>query len=221
MIAKELIDNAIAPVKLSDNCLQVITWMEENKVAQLPVVEQRSYYGLISEREIYNLQEPDVVVDKVKNRLRNIAVHNEQYFNDVLSFMVDEKLSVLPVLDHKTNYEGLISQPSLISGLSQLFNMDQPGAIIILEIHQKDYMLSQIGQITEMNDVRILNLFSRPHKNSMLMDVILKTSSEKIDSLKSTFERYDYSVKVALSKKDVEWEELKENYDYMMNFLNI
>lgn len=221
MFAKDLIDNAIAPVKRSDNCLQIITWMEENKVSQLPVVENRAYYGLISEREIYNLQEPDVEVGKLQHRIRNIAVHQGQFFNHVLNYMVNERLTVLPVLDEQTNYFGLISQQSLIKGLSRLFGIEHPGAIIVLEMHQSDYMLSQIGQIAEANDVKILNLFTTPHQDSMLMDIIIKTTSEQVDSLISTFERYDYSVKVTLSEQDIEWEELKENYDYMMNYLNI
>lgn len=221
MFATDLIDDAITPVKLSDNCLQIITWLEENKVAQLPVVEEQSYYGLISEREIYNLQEPDIEVKEVLNRLRNVAVHKTQYFTDVLYYFVNEKLTVLPVLDRQTNYEGLITHQSLIRGLAEMNGISHPGSIIVLEVHQTDYMLSQIGQIAEMNDVKILNLFTRPHKDSMLMDVILKTNSEKIDSIIGTFERYNYSVKTTFTKKDIEWEELKENYDYMMNYLNI
>lgn len=221
MFAKDLMDNEIAPVKLSDNCLQIITWMEENKVAQLPVVEEQAYYGLISEREIYNLSEPDIAVGEVRNRLRNLAVHMNQYFTDVLYYFVNEKLTVLPVLDRQTNYSGLITHQSLIRGLAQLNGINHPGAIIVLEVHQNDYMLSQIGQIAEMNDVKILNVLSQPQKESMLMDVTLKTNSEKPDSLISTFERYNYSIKATLSRKDIEWEELKEHYDYMMNYLNI
>lgn len=221
MFAKDFIDNIIAPVKLSDNCLQIITWMEENKVSQLPVVEKQAYYGMISEQEIYNLREPDVAVNEVKNRLRNIAVHKNQYFSDVLHYMVNDELSVLPVLGVQTDYFGAISQQSLIRGLHQMHGIHHPGAIIVLEVHQNDYMLSQIGQIAEMNDVKILNLLTQPQQESMLMDIILKTNSEKPDSIISTFERYKYSIKATLSKKDIEWSELKEHYDYMMNYLNI
>lgn len=221
MFAKDLIDDVITPVKLSDNCLQIITWMEENKVAELPVVENKVFYGLISEQEIYNLQEPDVSVDEVKNRLRNISVNEYRYFADVLYYITKENLTLLPVLDKQSGYSGVITQRTLIQGLARLTNIYHPGAVLVLEVHQSDYMLSQIGQIAEMNDVKILNILASPHKDSMIMDVILKTNSQKIDSLISTFERYEYTVKATFSEENFEWEELKEHYDYMMNYLNI
>lgn len=221
MFAKDLIDDVITPVKLADNCLQIITWMEENKVAELPVVENQNFHGLISEQEIYNLQEPDVAVEEVKDRLRNVSISEDRYFTEVLYYLSEENLTLLPVRDKQSGYAGVITQRTLIEGLARVCNIYHPGAILVLEVHQSDYMLSQIGQIAEMNDVKILNTLASPHKDSMIMDIILKTNSQKIDSLISTFERYEYTVKATFAEEDFEWEELKEHYDYMMNYLNI
>jgi len=60
MIAKELLDNIVQPVRLQDNCLQVLGWMEEYKVMHLPVAEEGRFYGMLSESKVYGLEDPDI-----------------------------------------------------------------------------------------------------------------------------------------------------------------
>jgi len=37
--------------------------------------------------------------------------------------------------------------------------MDQPGGIIVLELIDRDYSLSQIAQIVESNNVKVLSMY--------------------------------------------------------------
>jgi hypothetical protein len=53
------------------------------------------------------------------------------------------------------------------------------------------------------------------------MDIVLKVNKEEVESLLKTFERYQYKIKNTLSKKELEWEKLRNNYQYIMNYLNI
>ena len=95
-----------------------------------------------------------------------------------------------------------------------------PGSLIILELHEKDYSLSQIAQIAESNGARVLSLFLTPHHDSTELDVTLKINLQDASAVLQTLERYGYNVRASFtqgnSKKD-----LKDRYDSLMHYLNI
>ena len=59
MIARELVNDSIPPLKLSDTGLKALNWMEEFRVEHLAIVDGVSYIGLISEEDILKLSELD------------------------------------------------------------------------------------------------------------------------------------------------------------------
>ncbi|MEA3504576.1 MAG: CBS domain-containing protein [Bacteroidota bacterium] len=221
MFAKDIIDTAIQPISLDDNCLNIIGWMEELKVKELPVVEGDVFYGLITESEIYSFDNPDIAIADVKDRLKLIALKNSRYIHDVVRMFVVQELSLLPVLNNGGEYVGVITQNSLLKALGSMISAKMPGAVIILEMNVNDFVLSQISQICESNDVRILNVLSLPQKNSTKMDVIIKLNTDDVNAVIRTFERYEYTIKAAFFKKNSNADELYDRYDYIMNYLNI
>jgi predicted transcriptional regulator len=221
MFAKNLIDKTIEPAKLSDNCLQALTWMDDNKIGHLPVVEDQAYFGTIAEETIYNLEEPDVKLDTIKNRFTNKSILDNTLYPEVLEAFIQSGLTLLPVLDAKTNYIGVITPRMLVKAFANVQHLDHPGATIVLEVNENDFLLSQISQIAEANDIKILSLDTLFHHDSTLMDIVLKVNKEEVESLLKTFERYQYKIKNTLSKKELEWEKLRNNYQYIMNYLNI
>ena len=52
MIAEELINHMIPPLKVTDDAHKAIVWMEEFRCNHLPVVEDGQLYGFISEEII-------------------------------------------------------------------------------------------------------------------------------------------------------------------------
>ena len=52
--------------------------------------------------------------------------------------------------------------------------MDQPGGIIVLEVVDRDYSLSQIAQIVESNNVKILSMYITSSPGSTQLEVTLK-----------------------------------------------
>lgn len=221
MLAKEIIDSLIQPVKPSDNCLQVLSWMEEYKVLHLPVVNQGIFIGVIAESDIYALEDPDVSVEQIADKLLQGYVSENTYVTDVLSHFTTENMTLYPVLTDQKEYVGSITLTSLTKAIGKLQSVDQPGAVIVIELNQADYVLSQIAQIAESNDVRLLAVNTHQHEASVVMDLILKTNTEEVDSFIKTLERYDYHVKMAMTKEDPAQEKLNEHYQYIMTYLGI
>ena len=99
--------------------------------------------------------------------------------------------------------------------------MDQPGGIIVLELVERDYSLSQIAQIVESNNVRVLSMYITSPPESTRLEVTLKVNTSDLVSVIRTFERYNYDVKTWVTSNDSMDQFYSERFDLLMKYLNI
>ncbi len=194
--------------------------MAEYKVSHLPIVNDVELLGLISEADIYNLNNINAAIGNHKLSITKPYVNQSQHIYDIIKIFSDMRLSLLPVLDDKNNYLGIITLTELISNISKIFAINNPGGIIILEINNNDYKLSEIAQIIESNDAKVLSLYIHSHPDSTKMEIIIKINKMDIGPILQTFNRYNYIVKATMSDENY-MEDLYKRYDLLMNYLNI
>ena len=99
--------------------------------------------------------------------------------------------------------------------------MDQPGGIIVLELIERDYSLSQIAQIVESNNVKVLSMYITSPPGSTKLEVTLKVNARDLVSVIRTFERYNYEVKTWVTDNDSMDRFYSERFDLLMKYLNI
>ncbi len=97
----------------------------------------------------------------------------------------------------------------------------QQGGTIVLEINDKDYSLSQLAQIVEANDAKVLSAYITSFPDSTKLEVTLKINKVEIGPILQTFDRYGLPVKASYSNQDAYSETLRERFDSLMNYLNI
>ena len=220
MLAKELVTAEVMPLKTSDTCAEAMNAMEEYGVSHLPIVNNRQFLGLVSENDILNhanLQDP---LGNVKLSLVNAAISGTEHVFDVMKIISELKLSLLPVIDQQNNFIGVITLQHLIEELTNNISVLNPGGIIILEMSENNYSMSEIAQIVESNDAKILNAFVTSFRDSTQIQVTLKINKIDLAAVLQTFNRYNYTIKAAFSERD-DLDDLKERFDSLMNYLNI
>lgn len=221
MIPKEIITNSITPLRTSDFGSRAISLMEEFKVSHAPIVNNEEYLGLISENDIYNQNDLNEVIGNHTLLLNRPYVNQNQHIYDAIRIASDLKLTLVPVLDEKTNiFLGVITQSSLIDSASKIFAVQNPGGIVVLEMGIHDYSLAQIAQIVESNDAKILSLFVITSDDTTQIEVTIKVNRTDIAPILQTFHRYDYIVKASFDEGDFE-EDLRDRYDSFLNYMNI
>ncbi len=99
--------------------------------------------------------------------------------------------------------------------------MDQPGGIIVLELIEMDYSLSQIAQIIEGNNIKVLSLYITSPKESTRLEITIKVNSVDLASVIRTFERYNYEVRTWITTDDTMDSFYTERFDLLMKYLNI
>ncbi len=219
MLAKELISDIVPALKTSDTGLKALSWMEIFRISHMPIVNNKEFLGLISDTDIYDLNMADEPIGNHKLSLFSPYVTANQHIYEVIEIVSRLNLTVVPVLEKK-KFLGLITLNDLIQYFSGLLSVNNPGAIIVLELHQNDYSLSEISQIIESNDSRILSIYTRSPEESMKMEVIIKVNRTDIASIIQTFERFDYNIKASFMD-DEELDSLYDNrFESFMRYLN-
>jgi acetoin utilization protein AcuB len=220
MLASELISDNIPPLKTSDSGLTALNWMDEFKVSHLPIVNNREFLGLISDSDILDLNTPEEALGNHHLSLIRPFVNANQHLYEVLKLIVKMDLSIIPVLNDQNEYLGNISLKSLLLQFAKTAAADQPGGIIVLELNDNDYHLSEIAQIVESNNAKILGLYLQSHSESTKLDVTIKVNRENISGILQTFARYDYVVKASFQQSEFS-DDLRQRFDLFMNYINM
>jgi acetoin utilization protein AcuB len=221
VIARELISNTFPTLNCSDKGKKALNIMESFRVSHISLVRDKEYMGLISDKDIYDLNLNKCCMSETPLTLIRPYILANQHIFEVIQKMQEFKLTVLPVLELNLEYCGSILLYELSEKFLELVAVPEPGAIIILELNQNDYSLSQISQIIESNGAKILSLYTNNRENSMIMDVTIKINLTDISSIIQTFVRYDYTIKAVYMDDSLVTELYNERYELFMNYLNI
>lgn len=220
MLAKDLISDEIPPLKTTDTGLMAINWMDEFKVSHLPIVNKHEYLGLISDTDILDMNITDDELGKCKLSLLRPFVRESQHVYEVIKMVSNLKLTVLPVLNEHDHYMGLIPVTALLQQFATLAATREPGGIIVLEMNMHDYSLTQIAQIVEGNDGKVLSCYVNPLPDSTQIEVTLKLNKDDLSGILQTFYRYNYNVKASFHQSEF-LDDMKNRFDSFMNYINI
>jgi predicted transcriptional regulator len=220
MIAKNLINDTIVPLRTSDNGYLGMQMMDEYKVEHLPIVNQDEYIGLIAEIDILNSNDPEMTIENHILMEGNIFVYDDQHIYDVIEIVADKELTLVPVISRKQKYIGVITMRSLTKKFAELTGVEKSGSIIVVEVNINDYSLSQIAQIVEYNDAKVISCYTFSHPDSTKMEVTIKVNKNEVAPIIQTFNRYNYIVKDFYSEQHEE-EDIQDRYDEFMTWLNV
>ena len=221
MIAKQLISEIIQPLKTSNTGTEALNWMNFFKVRHLPIVNNVSFLGLISEDDIFDLNITNEPIGNHKLSLSKSYVYDYEHIYIALKIINENNLTILPVLDKDKNYLGVISSYDIIKYFSDLSNVSREGGIIILEVNQNDYSLVEISNIIEANNAKILSFYVKSIPEEAILELTIKINITDISAITQTFNRYNYKIKSTYLDEDITQEMYNERYEEFLKYLNI
>jgi len=220
MLARELISDVVTALKTSDSGTSALSWMEVFRVKHLPIVNHREFLGLISDSDIYDLNDPDEPVGNHNLSLQKPYVNEDQHIYEVIELLARMELTLVPVLNQQKQYLGVITMEELTRKFAHLSALQQPGGIIELEMIQHDYSLSEISQIVESNNGRILSLYVASSDDDARLRVTLKINLTDLTSILETLNRYNYTVVSShMNNEDLD-DFYQERFDTFLKYLN-
>ena len=188
-------------------------------VKHLPIVNNEKLLGTISEDDIlgHELTEP---IGSYGLSLLKGFVNKEDHLFEVMGKMAEYKLTTIPVIDDDDTYLGAITQEELIHFYADSFSFKEPGSILVLEMHKRDYSLAEISRIIESENIAILSTFLTTKPDTEQVFVTLKINSQDAKHAIATLQRYDYTIRASFTEATFV-QNLKERYDALMSYLNV
>ena len=220
MRALSLITEDIPPLTHNDTGERALNWMDEFKVSHLPVLKVGNFVGVISETEVLNKMDLNKPLDELFQHLPRPYVNAGDHIYQILSKIAEFKLSLIPILDDDENYLGCTTVHHLMTLIANTGSIKENGGILVLEMARSDYSMSEIAQIVESNDARILSSYIMSSPDSTNIELTLKLNKIELDRIIRTFERYDYIIKASFQKSN-ENDDMQFRYDSLMNYLNL
>lgn len=219
MISQKLIATDITPVLPNDSGMNAMSLMDEFRVSHLPVVEKGQYLGLISEDDIWSMSNEEKSIQSLVPTLSRPFVSMKHDVFEIVRIVNEQNLTLIPVLEND-RYIGAISVRSILKALASIVAMRAEGGVLILEMNKADYSMSEIAQIVEGNDAKILSAHITDHPESSMLKVTLKLNVTDLQPVVQTFERYEYTIAAHYDQSDA-LDNLHDRYDSLMRYLNI
>lgn len=221
MLAAELIDPMLPVLKPSDSVGQALDWMQEHRVGQLVLMGQGEYRGIVSEDLLLDVADDEQPLSEVMRLFEQTFVLEDQHLFEVLSVVTKQQMEVVAVLTEGREFVGTISVNELLKHFAQELGVQDAGAILILNLNERDYSLSEISRLVESNNVKIISsifssaAYGMPDRSRLT----LKLNRRDITPVISTLERFGYQIEAAFANAPVESID-QERLDSLLRYLN-
>lgn len=203
---------------IEGTCEKVLKFFQDTTYSHVAIVEEGKFLGLFSENETDNLL-PDAKIDTLRYELESFFVRTETNWLDVLEAFARNEANLLPILNDKEEVLGYYDLNDIVSVFIDTPFFTDPGSILVVATGINDYSFSEIAQIVESNNAKLIGGFITDTQNDIIQ-VTLKITATNYDKVVQTFRRYNYHILFGNSD-DSFLEDLKNRSDYLDKYLNV
>lgn len=186
--------------------------------SHFPVIEEEIYIGSIASEDIETFDR-DKKINDYRYTLERFFAKTNMVWLDVLEVFAKNHTDLVPVLDENNKYVGYYEIADIMNFFNETPFLQEQGRIIVVKKRVVDYSISQIAQIVESNNGKLLGLFVSAAGVEEI-EVTVKISVGPINEIIQTFRRYDYEI-MSEHDEDNYIKTLKERSDYLDKYLNI
>ena len=221
MTIAEIINHDLPILKPSDTVGNALNWMEENRIGQLVVVDAGKYAGIVSEDILMDYDE-DMQLADVMLEFSEISLFDYQHIYESLGLISKYNLQLIGVIDEEESFVGIITASEVYTKFGELLGSQEPGAVLVISIKNRDYSLAEISRLVESDNAKILSSYftGNTYLSNDSASLTLKINRESITSIVATLERFGYTVEASYAHEPVESIE-QERYNMLMKYLSV
>tara|TARA_R110002050_G_scaffold159747_1_gene289171 strand:+ start:2576 stop:3187 length:612 start_codon:yes stop_codon:yes gene_type:complete len=203
---------------VGDTLKKVIKFFNESTYSHVAVMEGNVFIGVLDENDLDNY-EKDKKIEDYRYNLETFFVRKETSWLDVLEIFSKNEANLLPVLDDNGLVVGYYDLIDIVDEFIDTPFFTEPGGILVLAKGLKDYSFSEIAQIVESNNVRLIGGFITDIRNDVIQ-ITIKIGTTHLNEIIQSFRRYNYTILYG-NNDDQFIEDLKQRSDYLDKYLNV
>ncbi len=182
------------------------------------VLNEGTYIGCIAAADVETFDADKKVMD-YKYALEGFFARDTMIWLDVLEVFAKNHTNIVPVLNQENAYLGYYELEDIVKFFHETPFLKEQGGIIVVKKSASEYSMSQITQIIESNNGKLLGLFiSEADLESV--QVTIKIALGGMNDIIQTFRRYNYEI-VSEHNEDNYLNNLKERSEYLDKYLNM
>lgn len=219
MNAEQLISHDLFPLKKNDSVESTLLFMHDWRVSDLPVVESLQVLGFIDANLLADVKGKTSIQHFITQQpIRIVSKHT--HFFDLIRIFSKSNSTTLAIVNDEQQFSGIISLHELMH-LYKQSALSQPGAIITLQMPSRNYTLTELSRLVEMNDAKIIHV----HVNQLTepeghIEVSMKINTTQVKNIVSTFDRYSYQITGVFHAEQVQ-DESDHRFKILMNYLDL
>jgi len=217
-VLSEYINNDFKPFSINETVAEIQDFFAESTFSHFPILDEGIYQGCISSVDAETFDFQKTILD-YRYALEGFFVRNSMIWLDVLEIFARNNANLVPILDENNNYVGYYEITDVIKFLNETPFLKETGGIIVVEKAAIDYSMSQIAQIVESNNGKLLGLFVSEANNEKVQ-VTVKITLGGLNDIIQTFRRYNYEI-ISEHQEDNYLNNLKERSEYLDKYLNM
>jgi len=190
-IQEHIISN-ITVFKITDSAEKVLEFFQANSYSHVAVEEDGRFLGMFSENDAETLV-PQTKLEDFRYELEGFFVRSETNWLDVLEAFARNEANLLPIVSENGKVNGYYDLADIVSVFIDTPFFTDPGSILVVATGINDYSFSEIAQIVESNNARLIGGFITDSQNDVIQ-VTLKITTNNYNKVVQTFRRYNYHI---------------------------
>ncbi len=214
----DYINNDFKAIDSQEIIAFVQDFFTEVPYSHFPVLNEGVYIGSIASDDVETF-DSDKQVSDYKYGLEGFFARKNMIWLDVMEVFAKNDTNVVPVLDENNLYSGYYELEDVVKFFSETPFLKEQGGIIVVKKEILDYSMSQITQIVESNNGKVLGVFVSD-ADASTVEITIKIAMGSINEIIQTFRRYNYEI-ISEHQEDNYLSALKERSEYLEKYLNI
>ncbi|HLT50755.1 MAG TPA: CBS domain-containing protein [Arenibacter sp.] len=204
--------------KLGDPLKKVIQFFKSATYSHIAVMDGEVFVGVLEKNDLDNF-EADKRVEEYRYQLATFFVRKDTSWLDVLETFSKNEANLLPVINEEGRVMGYYDLMEVVNQFMDVPFFTEPGGILVLAKGIKDYSFSEIAQIVESNNIKLIGGFVTDIRNDVIQ-ITIKIGSSHLNDVIQSFRRYNYTILYG-DQDDRFMENLKQRSEYLDKYLNV
>lgn len=187
-------------------------------LTHFPVVENGIFLGNLSTNDAETFPQKNEIGD-ARALFEVFFVRETSFWFEVLELFSKHETNIIPVLNKSNKVIGYYLFDDVIPYFNETPFLKEIGTTVIIEKDIYSYSISQISQIFEVNNSKILGIIISEVTDNTAQ-IIIKATTININEIIQSLRRYEYNI-ISEHIEDLFLSDLKDRSDYLDKYLNI
>jgi len=219
MIAAQLINEHLSPLRTTDSVEAALAFMISQGVTELPLIEQKQLYNYVRLQQLSGFAKEQSLGNAIVRNHFSPSAQPNSHLYELVPMLAANELSLLAVTDAEGNYQGIIEQKNINKHIAEGFTYRGMGAILVLVMDDRDFAPSQLARWIEENGAKMLGIMIN-HAEQGKLRINVKLNTTVVRGIMATLERQNVRVEHVFMAEDHDENDTKA-FDVVFKFFDI